>query len=553
VAGSLSSAQAHGIRSGHHAGNPMGHYKNIVVIYQENHSFDNMYGLWGKVGHDKVNGLPKAVAGTTQVDQFGNPIGCLFQNDANLVTTTTKVKWLDGSMHDGLQSVRCSGTTPNGAAFDSHFATSHPYSINDYIEPEDTTCAPPDKAFVNANGVVKTDPQGRPGGCTRDIVHRFYQEQYQLDHGKQDRYVIGSDATGLTQGHYDTTRLPIYEYLHGRHAPDYVIADSFFQSAFGGSFLNHQWLIAARTPVWDITQMPLPAGKNSVLDAAGFPNKGYPLYKPDPAVAYNDGPLTQSCGLPTTVAGLACGNYAVNTMQPSWPPSAGGANILPGINDVDPTKPFYQLNIGDELSAKGVSWSWYSGGWNDAAAGHPDPLFQYHHQPFNYFMNYAPGMPGRDHLKDEDEFVASARNGTLPAVSFVKPLGEENEHPGYASADHGSMHVVDLIKAILGGPQGKDTLIVVTYDEFGGQWDHVSPPGQGAHAAPGPYDEMGPSTRIPALIIGGRFERSGVDHQSHDTTSILATIERAFGLQPLTTRDARVSDLGSAVRIGQGD
>jgi phospholipase C len=63
---------------------------------------------------------------------------------------------------------------------------------------------------------------------------------------------------------------------------------------------------------------------------------------------------------------------------------------------------------------------------------------------------------------------------------------------------------------------------------------------------------MGPSTRIPALIIGGRFEKSGVDHQSHDTTSILATIEHAFGLQPLTTRDARVSDLGSAVRIGQG-
>src|SRR4029079_5592473 len=146
----------------------------------------------------------------------------------------------------------------------------------------------------------KGDPEGLPGGCTRDLVHRFYQEQYQLDGGKQARYSTGSDAAGLTQGYYDTPALPVYEYLHAKHAPNYVIADNFFQSAFGVYFLNHQWLIAAKSPIWDTTQLALPAGKNSVLDGAGFPNKTYPLYKPDPAVAYLDGPLTQSCGLPTT-------------------------------------------------------------------------------------------------------------------------------------------------------------------------------------------------------------------------------------------------------------
>ena len=55
-----------------------------------------------------------------------------------------------------------------------------------------------------------------PGGCTRDLVHRFYQEQYQLDGGAQDRYVTGCDAVGLTMGAYDTRKLPIYAYLHGR-------------------------------------------------------------------------------------------------------------------------------------------------------------------------------------------------------------------------------------------------------------------------------------------------------------------------------------------------
>jgi phospholipase C len=51
-------------------------------------------------------------------------------------------------------------------------------------------------------------------------------------------------------GHYDTKRLPIYKYLHSRKAPDYAISDSFFQAAFGGPFLNHQWLVAAATPTF---------------------------------------------------------------------------------------------------------------------------------------------------------------------------------------------------------------------------------------------------------------------------------------------------------------
>jgi len=527
---------------------PLDGYSKLVVIYEENHSFDNLYGLWGKVGNQKVNGLSQGEAGTTQLDQSGAPLDCLLQNDNNLVTTTATVKWLDGSRHPGLLSPECSSTTPNGVDFDSHFTSSAPFSINDYIAPADKTCPPP--TVFAANGVVKGDPQGLPGGCTRDIVHRFYQEQYQLDGGKQDRYSTGSDAAGLTQGHYDTTQLPVYQYLHAAGAPNYVIADNLFQAAFGGSFLNHQYLVAAQAPQWDTSQLAVPAGKNSVLDAAGFPNKTYPLYKPDPNVAYLDGPLTQSCGQPTTVQGFACGNYAVNTMQPSWQPSAGGSNVLPGVNDVDPSKPFYETNIGDELSAKNVSWNWYAGGWNDAVAGRADPLFQYHHQPLNYFQNYAPGMPGRTHLRDETEFVDAAQAGTLPAVSFVKPIGEENEHPGYASTDHGDSHLVELLTSILNGPDGKKTLIVVTYDEFGGQWDHVAPPGQGSSAADGPHDQFGPGTRIPALIIGANFTKSGVDHQAHDTTSILATIEHAHGLAPLTSRDAQVTDLRHALIVG---
>ena len=87
-------------------------------------------------------------------------------------------------------------------------------------------------------------------------------------------------------------------------------------------------------------------------------------------------------------------------------------------------------------------------------------------------------------------------------------------------------------------------MVIVTYDEFGGQWDHVSPPGLGGTA--GPHDQWGPGTRIPALVIAPYLRGTFVvDHVQHDTTSILATLEHRFGLQPLGSRDAAVRDLSS--------
>jgi acid phosphatase len=504
----------------------VGGFRHLVVVYEENHSFDNLYGTWGKVGGDRVDGLSSATAAhIVQVDQSGTPYGCLLQKDVNLASPPL--------------AATCSDT---GHAISSAF-TNAPFVIDDYIAASDTTCFPPTPGvFSPANGVLKG--QGIAGGCTRDLVHRFYQEQYQLDGGKQDRYTVGSDAAGLTQGVYDTTKLPIYRYLHSKGAPNYVVADRFFQAAFGGSFLNHQYLVAARAPV-DTNAGPGGAdeGLHSIVDANGFPNAGYPLYTP--ATAVKDAQLTQAC-LPGQSVGanpnVACGDFAVNTMQPVNGPFGGGAK-LPAIDDT------LYPNIGDRLSAAGVSWNWYSGGWDAAAAGTPGPLFQFHHQPLAYFANYAPGQPGRAHLQDETAFLAAAKAGTLPTVSFVKPYGADNEHPGYASEANGSDHLVDLLKAVTTGPQAEDTLVVVTYDEFGGQWDHVSPPGAGS-STKGVRDAFGPGTRIPALLVSKAFDRSGVDHTVYDTTSILATIERGLHLAPLSSRDAKVADLRKAVKAG---
>jgi phospholipase C len=147
---------------------------------------------------------------------------------------------------------------------------------------------------------------------------------------------------------------------------------------------------------------------------------------------------------------------------------------------------------------------------------------------------------------DFEQLAQSSDNQTcnLKPVSFVKPIGEENEHPGYASLPTGSNHLVDLLTMIEGSSCGKDTMVVVTYDEFGGQWDHVPPPGQGNNDAP--HDVWGPGTRIPAFVVAPYLKGDFVvDRASHDTTSILSTIERRFGLDPIGTRDAAVTDLST--------
>src|SRR5262249_34870874 len=135
----------------------------------------------------------------------------------------------------------------------------------------------------------------------------------------------------------------------------------------------------------------------------------------------------------------------------------------------------------------------------------------------------------------------SKKDCKLNAVSFIKPIGLENEHPGYTSEGRGSDHLVDLLTAIEGSDCNEDTLVIVTYDEFAGQWDHVPPPRQGVG---GGADQFGPGTRIPALILAPHLKGEFVvDHTSYDTTSILATIEKRWRLAHLGSRDARVEDL----------
>lgn len=419
----------------------LGRIERLVVIFLENRSFDNLFGLF-----PGANGLAQARPETTvQVDTEGRPYAIL-------------PPVMDRRKKPPVPDPRLPAQLEN-----------KPFLIDPYIPLHDK------------------DP---------DLVHRWYQQQAQINGGRMDKFAAISDAGGFVMGYHDGSKTRLWEY-----ARQYTVADNFFHAAFGGSFLNHFWLICACTPRFD----------NAPPEIVAQEGPGGEMIK--------DGGVTPDF-------------YAVNTLfsvnQPH-PPNTDPRRLVP---------PQTAPTIGDRLNEKGIGWAWYSGGWDAALAGNYDRAFQFHHQPFAYFRNYGDGSDAKKrHLKDESELYAAIESGTLPAVSFYKPVGEDNEHPGYASIAAGDARVADVLRRLTESPLFGSTAIIVTYDENGGFWDHVPPP---------KIDRWGPGARVPAIIISPFAKRGFVDHTRYDTTSILRLIETRFGLAPLGARDAGANGLLNA-------
>jgi phospholipase C len=390
-----------------------------------------------------------------------------------------------------------------------------------------------------------------PVDKTGDIVHRFYQEQSQINGGAQNQFITWSDNPGLVMSHFDATNLP-----EGLLAQQYTMDDNFFHAAFGGSFLNHQFLVAAAAPVYPNA----PSSMVATLDATG-----QLALNPTTGKIVHDGNITPVGGSSFADPGQTFGkNYAINTifsknLAPDFVGNNTAASLLPSQNDTDPSQPNYIPTIGDTLDQADVSWKWYSGGWDNALAGSPsnpanggkkpandpaDPLFQWHHQPLAYYNNFAPWLPNGQrnplsaaHLQDETNFFQDLSTDNLPAVSFIKPLGPDNEHPGYADLLQGQQHVADIVHAIQNSPEWAHTAIIITYDENGGRWDHV--------AAPDANGIWGDGSRVPAIVISPYAKKGYVDHTQHDTLSILKTIEQRFDLPALNQYDAAASSLAN--------
>ncbi|MFO1398429.1 MAG: acid phosphatase [Burkholderiales bacterium] len=459
--------------------------EHVVVIYAENRSFDHLFGAF-----PGADGLADATAEQmTQIDRDGKPMPEL------------PPAW--------------KGRGPDPAF--PHRMPNKPFQLD----------APP----LNL-------PHSQQ---VRSPVHKYYQNIEQINGGRNNRFAEVSDAGGYVMGYYDGRKLRMWQL-----AQEYTLADHFFMGAFGGSYLNHLWLVCACTP----RDENVPAALRAQVDERGFLKR-----RPDsPASALQGDQLTFD-------GDFTPDGYSVNTtpppFQPSGVPPAKGGDPLRTDRAKYALPPQLLPTIGDRLSAKGVSWAWYAGGWDAAVADGMQPpeakrtviynrekgsiVFQAHHQPFNYFARYAPGTAERaTHLKDYKDLVAAIDKGTLPQVAFYKPQGSLNQHPGYTDVESGDRHVAELIARIKASPLWSSTAIIVTYDENGGFWDHVPPPAG---------DRWGPGSRIPAIIVSPYARKGYVDHTYYDTTSIIKFITRRFALEPLPGVRPAAGDLTGAFEL----
>ncbi len=467
--------------------------QNIVVIYAENHSFDNMYGLF-----PGANGVSRATPEQyTQLDHDGTPL-----------------KELVVFGHDG--------------------------------KPDAAYPRMPNRPFrIDAPPVSRPPTQMVPSP-----IHAFYHNQEQINGGKNNLFAAMSTVGGWTMGHYDGSQFKLWQW-----AKEYTLADHFFMGAFGGSFLNHQYLICACAPKFDTA----PDAMRVRLDSNGKLAK-----RPESGSAAQGAVRLYSSG----GGQVSPDGYAVNTSQPPYQPSGiapaqGGSLDLadPAGNKSMglPVPPQTSQTIGDTLSKKGVSWAWFAGGYQEALAdgrqppdvrrsiiynaAAPSPNFQPHHQPFNYFARFAPGTPDRAaHLKDGRDFLQAIERGTLPAVSFYKPAGMDTQHPSYTTIMQGDAHLAQVLDKLKASPQWRDMLVIVTYDENGGYWDHVAPP-----AGAGWSDRWGPGTRIPTLLVGPAVKKGYIDSTPYDTSSVLKLLTKRFDLEPLPGVRAHAGDLTHAL------
>ncbi len=482
--------------------------QTIVVIYAENRTFDNMLG-----------NFPGAHGLNDVLDAQGHPTAAYVpQKDRDGTTVLAKLPKTWGGVTLGGNPTVVTEAQSDGLA-------NAPFGM--------------ENAYV-ANGA----PTLGTLDVTRDLTHRFFENQMEINGGTNDMYAAWLDAGGLTMGHFDTSQSKLYKL-----AQQYVLADNFFSGAFGGSFLNHQYLICACAPVAPMDFVTSTSPAITTLGPAS--SKGVPqleLGATSPPSALTGPPsFAHSTAIaPLDYFGTGDGYRAVNTIQPAYEPSgntpAAGATDLHFANPTSPSTlpPQTQMTIGDQLTTANINWVWYATSWDAATA---DGM-QASTMPRNviYTPSTARGTPDcTAHLKDYTAMLSDAIAGTLPPVVWYKPTGNVNQHPGYANIDDGDAHIADVVAKLKASPQWAHMVIVITYDEYGGQWDHVAPP---------KGDKLGPATRIPAIIISPYAKLGTVDHTQYDSASTIRLIERRFGLAPLPGITARDTAL-TAVTGGQ--
>ena len=447
---------------------------HIIVIFQENRSFDHYFGAYRPPGGGTVAGL---LDRNGRVDQ--RFVG-LQKNAAGAAYSNLPLPYQVG-------------------AFQNVVLENKPFALGPYI------------------------PAGR--NVLWDPAHNFFRMFAQIDGGAMDRFVAlalagkhfvagpghaldpaatmlaSSTPSGAVIGYYTRDDLPHYHRL----ADEYVLFDHFFQAMSGGSTGNALYLVAARSAQWS---HPPEAAVGHALSAP------FELPYDKAGILVNDVPPING---PTEIF-LGPVDRCPPPDEQTYP-NIGDRLAAAGLS-------WAWYNEGWN-SVKPWALKTAFGPGDGSIVVDTPAMYLSHHNPFQYFPSWFANVKA-GHMRDSADFLEDLRAGRLPNVAFVKATGEHDEHPANSAPRWGEAWVMSLLRALGASRFWGKTAVVVTYDEGGGFWDHVAPPKP---------DAYGCGTRVPALLISPWARRGHIDHTIADTTSVLALIEARFGLKPLQQRD----------------
>jgi phospholipase C len=327
------------------------------------------------------------------------------------------------------------------------------------------------------------------GGIDKDIEHCYQCALEAYNGGKMNGFNQSDQADRWAY----TQFLPedLGNYWHW--AQQYVLLDRFFTSAHGPSFPNHLYAIAAQS---------------------GGTHEN-PIQDPD----------------------VVRERFQASGLYMAWGcDSIDGAYV--DVYDADGNKgqifPCFDFEtMGDLLDRRGIPWAYYSA----------TPMQNgYHWQAFSAIKRYRHDrFLWQEHIFPVDNLVRDIEDGRLPPVTWVTPRYEVSEHPVYSFC-HGEKWTTRVLNAIMTSDMWKDTAVFLTWDDYGGFYDHVPPP---------QVDDFGFGLRVPMLVISPFAKQRLVSHELGEFSSVLRFIEDNWGLPQLTQRDLAATPLLDAFDFEQ--
>jgi phospholipase C len=212
--------------------------------------------------------------------------------------------------------------------------------------------------------------------------------------------------------------------------------------------------------------------------------------------------------------------------------------LLPGGFDHVPT-------IFDALQKAGVSWKFYIQNYDPSITfrnpGNGDRGAQIVWAPVLNYNRFLDDPELNQHIVSLDQYYDDLANGTLPAVSYIVPSGASEHPPGSIQA--GERFVRTLVSSLQRSSAWDSSAFMWTYDDWGGWYDHVTPP---------QIDQYGYGFRAPALLVSSYAKHGHIDSTQLDFTGMLKFIETNWGLAPLADRDAQSNNILTAFDFDAG-